>query len=63
MMGTEGDSSTHPRALRGPRHLLGRGHSLELEICLHYSHGFLSPDYSVFDHGGMSFSEANLKLW
>jgi hypothetical protein len=32
-----------------------------LEICFHYPHRFLDPDYSVFDCSGVVFSEANLK--
>jgi len=42
----------------GARHLLCSSHSFELEIRLHHPHRFLNPDYSVFDCGGVAFSEA-----
>jgi len=45
----------------GPRSLLCRHHGCELEIPLRPPYRFFSRDYSVFDCGGMAFSEANLK--
>ncbi len=32
--------------------------ALELDVRLHHPHRFLNPDYSVFDCGGVAFSEA-----
>ena len=42
----------------GSGSLLCRNHGCELEIPLYR---FFNRDYSVFDCGGMAFSEANLK--
>jgi hypothetical protein len=41
--------------------LLCRHHGCELEIPLYPPDRLFNWDYSVFDHGGMAFSEANLK--
>jgi hypothetical protein len=40
--------------------LLCRHHGCELEIPLYRSYGFFNRNYSVFDCGGMAFSEVNL---
>lgn len=48
----------HARDCMGLRPLLCRCHCFELEILFYYSHRFLNRDYSMFDCGGMAFSEA-----
>jgi hypothetical protein len=45
----------------GSRSLLCRHHGCELAIPLFPPYRFFNRDYSVFDYGGMAFSEANLK--
>ena len=57
--GTSGrDFGTCAKHCVGARHLLCSSHSFELSIRLHHPDRFLNPDYSVFDRGGMAFSEA-----
>jgi hypothetical protein len=43
--------------------LLCRHHGCELEIPLYPPYRFFNRHYSVFDCGGMAFSEANLKAF
>ena len=43
----------------GVCHMLCRHHGCELEIPLYPAHRFLNPDYTMFDCGGMAFSEAS----
>src|SRR5438105_800185 len=52
------DFGTGAKHCVGARHLLCSSHGIELEICLHYPHRFLSRDHIMFDCGGMAFSEA-----
>ena len=56
------DFGGHARHCVGYRSLLCRHHGCELEIPLYPPYRFFNRDYSVFDCGGMAFSEANLKL-
>ena len=55
------DFGGHARHCVGSRSLLCRHHGCELEIPLYPPYRFFNRDYSVFDCGGMAFSEANLK--
>ena len=55
------DFGGHARHCVGSRSLFCRHHGCELEIPLYPPYRFFNRDYSVFDCGGMAFSEANLK--
>src|ERR1700730_11229607 len=55
------DFGGHARHCVGSRSLLCRHHGCELEIPLYLPYRFFNRDYSMFDCGGMAFSEANLK--
>jgi hypothetical protein len=55
------DFGGHARHCVGSCSLLCRHHGCELEIPLHPPFSFFNRDYSVFDGGGMAFSEGNLK--
>ena len=55
------DFGGHARHGVGFRSLLCRHHGCELGIPLYPPNRFFNRDYSVFDCGGMAFSEANLK--
>lgn len=57
------DFGGHARHCVGSRSLLCRHHGCELEIPLYPSYRFFNRDYSVFDCGGLAFSEANLKAF
>jgi hypothetical protein len=41
--------------------MLCRNHGCELEIPFYPAYRFFHRDYSVFDRGGMAFSEAKVK--
>src|ERR1700720_4326967 len=51
------DSGTRAQHCVGASQLLCSRHGFELEIRLHYPHRFLSPDYIMFDCGGVALSE------
>ena len=55
------DFGGHARHCVGLRSLLCRHHGCELEIPLYPPYRLFHRDYSLFDCGGMAFSEANLK--
>src|SRR3984893_17536474 len=50
----------HARHCVGSRSLLCRHHGRELEIPLYPSYRFFNRDYSVFDCGGVAFSDGPL---
>ena len=54
------DFGGHARHGVGSRSLFCRHHDGELEIPLYPPYRFFNRDYSVFDCGGMAFSEAHL---
>src|ERR1017187_10467520 len=59
--GTSGrDFGTRAQHCVGARHLLCRSHRFKLEIRLHHSHRFLSPDYSVSDCGRVAVGGGKL---
>ena len=52
-----GDFGKRAQHCVGARHLFCSGHRFELEIRLHHPNRFLSPDYSLFDRGGVALGE------